>query len=610
MTLNKSQVEAVQFGKGPCLTLAGPGSGKTFVITNRIYNLITVQDVNPSNILVITFTKAAAVQMQERFENLCGNKKYNVNFGTFHAVFFKILKYAYNYNASSIIREEEKKQFFKQIISNYSLEIDDETEFLQNIEGEISKIKNEQIDITNYYSVNCPSEIFKEIYEEYTRFLVDKRLLDFDDMLVYCYELFVARKDILKLWQDKYKYILIDEFQDINKLQYEVIRMLALPENNLFVVGDDDQSIYRFRGANPSIMLNFSKDYPNTKQILLNVNYRCGKKIVSGSKKVISHNKQRFQKEIVPASDCANPIFVKKFLDVNKQVMCIIEEIMNYKVRGVEYNDMAVLCRTNTQPGLLIQKMMEYNIPFKMKDVMPNIYEHWIVKNIKSYINIANGSHERKDFLNIMNRPNRYISRDALTSEYMSLEDLMDYYSDKEWMLERIDRLQYDLSRIQNVMPYSAISYIRKGIEYDEYLKEYADYKKINEDELFAILDEVHENSKDFKTCEEWFSYMEKYKEQLKEQAKNTEKNNEGVVISTMHASKGLEYKVVYIPDANEGITPHNKSVLESDIEEERRLFYVAMTRAKEYLHIYCSKERYNKEMEPSRFVNELIGKQ
>jgi len=608
MSLNKSQLEAANFGRGPCITLAGPGSGKTTVITNRIYNLIANQGVNPSNILVITFTKAAALEMKERFVCMCKNITYPVTFGTFHAVFFKILRYAYNYNASNILREEDKKQFFKQAVNSHSLEIDDESEFLQNIESEISKIKNEQIDIHNYYSTNCPQEVFREIFEEYNRFLASRRLIDFDDMLVYCYELFSARPDILKLWQDKYQYILIDEFQDINKLQYEVVKMLAMPQNNLFIVGDDDQSIYRFRGANPSIMLNFSKDYPNAKQILLNVNYRCGKKIINGASKVISNNKQRFPKEIVADSKSTNPIFVKKFLDVNKQVMCIVEEIMNYRARGIEYNDIAVLCRTNTQPGLLIQKFMEYNIPFKMKDVMPNIYEHWIVKNIKAYINIANGSSDRKDYLQIINRPNRYISRDALTSEKVSIGELMEYYSDKEWMLERLDKLQYDLARVQDREPYSAIQYIRKGIEYENYLHEYADYKKINEEELFNILDEVHENSKEFKTCEEWFLYMEKYKEKLKEQANMREQNNDGVVISTMHASKGLEYKAVYIPDANEGIIPHNKSVLETDIEEERRLFYVAMTRAKEYLHIYYSKERYNKELEASRFVSELIN--
>ncbi len=243
-----------------------------------------------------------------------------------------------------------------------------------------------------------------------------------------------------------------------------------------------------------------------------------------------------------------------------------------------------------------------------MKDVMPNIYEHWIVKNIKTYIKIANGSNLRSDYLQIINRPNRYVSREAFDSENVEIDKLMEFYSDKEWMQERIDRLQFDLARIQNMNPFAAIQYIRKSVEYDSYLKEYAEYRRINEEELFDLLNEVQENSKQFKTCDEWFEYMEDYSKQLKEQAGIQQNNSEGVILSTMHASKGLEYKVVYIPDANESITPHHKSVLEPDLEEERRLFYVAMTRAKDHLHIYYTKERYNKELNVSRFVEELLS--
>lgn len=608
MSLNKSQSTAVEHGKGPCLTLAGPGSGKTLVITNRIYNLITKQNVNPSNILVITFTKAAANEMHERFLKMCNNKAYPVTFGTFHAVFFKILKYAYNYSASNIIREEERQRFFKQIVSAYPIEIDDETEFIQGITSEISKIKNEQIDINNYYSTNCPEQIFREIYNSYEQFLFKRRLIDFDDMLVYCYELFTAREDILKIWQNKYKYILIDEFQDINTLQYKIIKLLAMPENNLFIVGDDDQSIYRFRGANPSIMLNFEKDFTSSKRILLDTNYRCSGRILAGAKKVISHNRERFDKEIKAFREEGEPVVVRQFENLQKEVDSIVDELQNYKVRGIEYSDMAILLRTNTQPGLLVQKLMEFNIPFCMKDVMPNIYEHWIVKNIKTYIKIANGSNLRSDYLQIINRPNRYVSREAFDSENVEIDKLMEFYSDKEWMQERIDRLQFDLARIQNMNPFAAIQYIRKSVEYDSYLKEYAEYRRINEEELFDLLNEVQENSKQFKTCDEWFEYMEDYSKQLKEQAGIQQNNSEGVILSTMHASKGLEYKVVYIPDANESITPHHKSVLEPDLEEERRLFYVAMTRAKDHLHIYYTKERYNKELNVSRFVEELLS--
>ncbi len=609
MNLNKSQADAVSHGKGPCITLAGPGSGKTLVITNRVYNLITKQHINASNILVITFTKAAALQMRERFVKMCGNKSYPVTFGTFHAVFFKILKYAYNYTAANIIKEEERQRFFKEIIHKYPLEIEDEGEFLIGIMSEISKVKNEYISIDNYYSTNCPEGVFRELFNSYEQFLINRRLIDFDDMLVYCYELFRARKDILKLWQDKYQYILIDEFQDINKLQYEVVKMLALPENNIFIVGDDDQSIYRFRGANPSIMLSFEKDYQDAQRVLLDTNYRCSGRILAGAFRVICNNKERFQKNITAFRELGEPIYVRRFEDVQREVNCIIDELRVYNQKGIEYTDMAVLFRTNTQPGLLVQKLMEFNIPFRMKDVMPNIYEHWIVRNIKAYIRIAMGSSARTDFLQIMNRPKRYLSRDAFNSDTVDFDELMEYYSDKSWVQERLDRLQFDLARLYDMAPYAGIQYIRKAVEYDKYLTEYAEYKNINAAELFDLLDEVQENSKAFKTYDQWFKYMEEYGNKLKEQSAKQQTERDGVVLSTIHASKGLEYKVVYIPDANEGIMPHHKSVLEPDIEEERRLFYVAMTRAKDYLHIYYSDERYNKQLEVSRFVSEMAVK-
>lgn len=592
------------------MVLAGPGSGKTHVITNRIYHLITNEGVSPSCVLVITFTKAAAVEMQERFYRLCGDKKYPVNFGTFHGIFFKILKYAYNYNASSILREEERMAFFREALLRHPMELEDETDFLEKLTGEISQVKNSRIEIDHYYSTNCPQDVFRAIYREYQEFLIRRRLLDFDDMLVYCYELFSQRKDILALWQRKYQYILIDEFQDVNPLQYQIVRMLALPENNLFVVGDDDQSIYGFRGSNPSIMLHFGDDYKDAKRILLDVNYRCSRNILTGSMKVIRKNQKRYDKQLTSAREKGEPIRVRRFPGIRQEVDVMVEEILAYHGKGIPYSDMAVLGRTNGQFGLLVYKLMEHNVPFRMKDVMPNVYEHWIVKNIRAYVRLARGEGELRDFLQIMNRPNRYLSRDAIQGETVDFDALMEYYSDREWMQERVDKLQFDLSRIQMMTPYAAIQYLRKSVGYDEYLKEYAEYRRLNLEELQDVLNEVQENAREFDTYEKWFAYMEEYGRKLKEKAAlRREESVEGVTLSTMHGAKGLEYRVVFLPDANEGITPHAKAQLDADVEEERRLFYVAMTRGKDYLHVYYVKERYNKEMEPSRFVRELIEK-
>lgn len=589
------------------LVLAGPGSGKTLVITRRIKKLIEEYGVNPSNILVVTFTKAAALEMEERFIKLSGGQKMPVNFGTFHAVYFKILKYAYNYNAGNILREEVKREYIKEIIDKTGLEIDDENDFLQNIISEISMVKGEMISLEHYYSKNCPEDIFKQIYHAYADKLNKVNGIDFDDMLIMCYELLNARRDILQIWQKKYQYILIDEFQDVSRVQYEIMKMIAEPLNNLFVVGDDDQSIYRFRGAKPEIMLNFQKDYKGASRILLDTNYRCGAQIVGASLSLIKNNKARFPKNIKPLHPTGEKIEFGNFADVKRQNQNISKTIKDYLANGIRPEEIAILFRTNTGARNVIEKLMENNIPFHIKDGIPNIYDHWIAKNILTYIRIALGDTTRGSFLQIMNKPKRYISREALSHAQVDLAGLKSYYRDKVWMVERIEKLEYDLSLLAGMNPYSAVNYIRHGIGYEEYLIEYAKFRRLKPEELFDLLEEIQESAKDHKTFSEWFLHIEEYAEKLKKDREKRNFEHNSVGISTMHSAKGLEYKIVFIPDANEGVTPHGKAVIDEDIEEERRLFYVAMTRAKERLHIYSVKEKYNKELKVSRFVGELL---
>ena len=302
MKIDTSQINAIRHKDGPELVLAGPGSGKTLVITRRVQHLIEQYHIPPSSILVITFTKAAATEMRQRFEKLMGGRRVSVSFGTFHAVYFMILKHAYGYTADNIVKEEQRLQFMKEYIHRLRLEYDDENEFISSLFSEISLVKNTSVNLAHYYSSCCGQDVFRKIFEAYESFLHQNRLIDFDDMLVYCKELLVQRPDILAAWQRKYQYILIDEFQDINQIQYDIIRMLAAPQDNLFIVGDDDQSIYRFRGAKPEIMLNFTKDYPNAGKIILDTNYRSGAEIVKQAGNLISFNEKRFEKQIYTGS--------------------------------------------------------------------------------------------------------------------------------------------------------------------------------------------------------------------------------------------------------------------------------------------------------------------
>ena len=608
MSFNHSQEEAIRHFKGPALVLAGPGSGKTTVITHRTKQLIESYHVEPEHILVITFTRAAALEMKERFMNLMDGKRTAVTFGTFHSVFFRILKYAYHYRAENIAREEERQNFIREIIQNLHLEIEDENEFVNDILSEISVIKNDRIALEHYYPKNCSEQIFKAIYEQYEWRMQKENRIDFDDMLLLTYELLAARLDILKLWQEKYSFILIDEFQDINKVQYDIIRMLAAPRNNLFIVGDDDQSIYRFRGARPEIMLGFEKDYPDARRILLNINYRCSKSIVSAAGQLIMNNKTRVQKQIRAFHSAGPSIYIRQCQSVQEETTAILEQIHDYEEHGIKYSDMAVLVRTNIGARAIVEKMIEANLPFQMRDQIPNLFEHWIARDLLTYMEIAAGDDSRAAFLKIINRPKRYIHREALSEQRVTMNLLRGYYREKDWMLDRIDRMEYELKMLRMMTPYAAINFIRKGIDYESFVKEYAQYRRMKPEELMEVLDALQESANNYKTLREWKQHISDYTKELKEKISDQQTQKDGVQISTMHSAKGLEYEAVFLPDVNESIVPHTKAVLDADLEEERRLFYVAMTRAKNYLHIYSLKERYNKPLLPSRYLEELLG--
>ena len=610
MKENSAQNRAISHDKGPMMLLAGPGSGKTRTITKVLFNLIQEKKVTPSSILVVTFTKAAAREMKERFLRLCKEKNVNapyeqVTFGTFHGVYYSILKYAYHLSVQNILSEERKYDILKEIVYRQKLTIEDEKEFFQGLVQEISMVKNGRIPLEHYYSVNCPDDTFRIIYQEYVKRCKTSKLLDFDDILLYTYELLTNRNDILRGWQKRFTYILVDEFQDINQLQYDVVKLLAKPEDNLFIVGDDDQSIYAFRGAKPEIMLHFPEDYPDAKTELLACNYRSASTIVELSQKVISKNLRRYKKELFADKMGGKPVTIQVFEDGKQEELYVKSQVKELLKKGIPYEEMAVLYRTNSGARFLVETLMQYQIPFCMRDTLPNLYEHWIAQDVISYIRIAMGERSRREFLRIMNRPNRYFSRDALDDAQVSFEGLRWFYEEKDWMCDRIDKLEEDLNTLKRMTPYGAINYIRYGIGYEEYLKEYAQYRKIKTEELFEVMEELALSAKGFKSFSDWFVHIEEYTQQLKEQAKKQVSEKKGITISTLHSIKGLEFDAVFLMDVNEGSLPYHKAVTESSIEEERRLFYVGITRARKFLWILYAKNRHEKELEVSRFLTE-----
>ena len=588
------------------MVLAGPGSGKTFVITHRVCHLIEKQNIRPENILVVTFSKAAAVEMRERFIKLMPDKQgERVTWGTFHSVYFHLLRTAYGYRGDQVITDAERYDVIRELMKKNQMESEDIAGLGTEILSEIAIVKQERMDILHYYAHSCPADLFRQIFVDYEKSISERKKIDFEDMLVMTYELLSQREDIRRACENRYQYILVDEFQDINRMQYEIIQLIAGERANLTIVGDDDQSIYRFRGAKPEIMLGFAKDYPKVKKVLLDINFRSTTQIIEAAGKLIAHNKERFEKQITAARGNGRPVDVIRFKNVYQEVKSIIDDITDYVKAGHSLDDIAILYRTNLQPRLMTEMLMQYNIPFVMKDNIPNLYDHWIAKDIKSYLRLSIGMEKRGDLLRICNRPNRYIKREALQFSDGQIRDLFKYYEDKPYMIERIAQLKTNLRAIQNMRPGMAVRFIRKGIGYDEFLEEYAQYHGIEEDELLDILGELEQSADRSETILDWFSHMEEYKEKLAQTKKQEEKI--GVRLMTFHSSKGLEYKIVYMIDCNQGITPHRKAKAIEDMEDERRMFYVAMTRAKDRLYVYSADSSFHKKAELSDFVKEIL---
>lgn len=581
---NPGQASAISHRDGPMLVLAGPGSGKTYTITQRIRCLIEEGGAEPESILVITFTRAAADEMKSRFFRLTEGKFYPVNFGTFHAVYYHILKNAYHYHSGNILSEHEKRELLKTVLLRTNglpcLE-DEEAEMLLN---QISRYKNDgcPADVSKSLGDTCAlrPEQFTLLYQAYSREARERRKLDFDDMVLGCRELFLQYPAVLAAWQKKFRYILVDEFQDINAMQYEVLRMLALPENNLFVVGDDDQSIYAFRGARPELMLNFERDYPDAKRVELSVNYRSTPEILSCAGKLIRVNKNRFEKKSRAASGHGEAVRFLGFEDREAQNERIAQELLK---AGEERGSSAVIFRTNRDAGELAELLLKKGVPFWMKEKLKSPYRGRAAADLRAYLSFAFGGQKRSDFLRIMNRPKRYLSRSALDLEQVDLERLKARYRDKPYMQEILRKLQMDLARLRRMDLYAAVNYIRRGMGYEEYLKQAAMEEHLSLKELRAQADWFQKQVKEYAVLEDLEEHILFFEREL-ESAAAKRPGADCVSLLTMHASKGLEYDTVYLPDCNEGIIPHKKSMRGEEVEEERRMFYVAMTRARKRL--------------------------
>lgn len=616
MKLNRGQDEAIKHGNGPCMVLAPPGSGKTLIVTERTRYLIEESGVRPDQILVITFTRYAAREMKERFERLTAGKNYPVTFGTFHSIFYGILKCAYGIGANNLMSEKESSVLLQEVLDQTDIEstpeVEDEEELVRELLREVGMVKNGLYHLKDFHSKYLTQDEFAEVFRSYEHQKKELKKFDFDDMLVQCYALFRKKPEILQGWQKRFQYILIDEFQDINRVQYEVIRMLAAPRYNLFVVGDDDQSIYGFRGAKPELMLYMKQEFPSLRTISLTVNYRSTEFITGAAARVILHNDTRFYKRVQSFRGRGQNVHVQEVLDEQEEAQYVTEEIQKKLDQGIKPGEIAVLFRTAVQARMISEILSEHRIPFEMRDYVTNFYRHFIVKDMMAYLQLAAGKRDRSLFLTICNRPLRYLARNSMENRQVNFEDLRKFYCDKDWMLDIIDQFDVDVRMMKNMAPYAAIQYIRKKIGYDDFLKEYAEKHQIPWKQLMDVVAELEERSKNFKSYDEWEIHIAKYTQELEEQQAKARKikgeRENKVQLMTIHSAKGLEFEDVFVIHANEGEIPHQKAEKKDEIEEERRLFYVALTRAKNNLCISYITQKNGNSIKPSRFVEELLG--
>ena len=605
---NAAQLEAIFHTNGPAMVLAGPGSGKTFVIVQRLKHLIEDCDIDPASILVITFTKAAAIEMQQRFMKITDSSYPEVCFGTFHSIFYQIIRRSNPNRNFKIISENDKYRILKDIllkgkakniISNSYKQVDEtieDSERLKEIISEISRIKNTGDELQKCSPSLPLRQNFPYIFNEYQKALDEYRMIDFDDMILQCFKLLSDNENILDLWASKFKYILIDEYQDINLMQYKVVRLLCRSDN-FFVVGDDDQSIYGFRGSDPGIMQKFGEEFSDKspKLINLNINYRCGKRILENALFLIDENKIRFKKELIAnSSNGEGFIYSRRYIDKKQQTKAILQFLESQ--RG-NFSNIAFIFRTNSEGYYLASVLKENGISTNLEEFARSFAESPAVKLCEDYLKFVYGGKKRETFFRIMNKPMRYISRDCACEETVSEAKVRLFYHGNREKLREIEKLFNQLRILSKMRPSLCIRYLRKEVGIDKLFP--GEIDALNE------LSELSASMADNRALIEKLGEMRKLSEENNKRPKNN-KGDDKVKIMTMHGAKGLEFQTVWLPNLNEGIIPSRSSVTQAQIEEERRMLYVGMTRAKTALIMSYITGTEENPMLPSRFLRPI----
>ena len=576
------------------LVLAGPGSGKTSVLISRLQQLTERQQIDPQSILVVTFTRAAAKEMKDRYLHLCGSYVSLPVFGTLHSVFFSILRRTEKTAKKQLLAGEDKRKFIYTLLGRLGQDPAQRKEQAKILEQEISAVRRKQMPPEQFVSEALQKEAFLQAYAAYQRMLSEMRVMDFDDLAMEVRQLFLMEPSVYREWQERFSHILVDEFQDIDAEQYELLKMLAAPQNNLYMVGDDDQSIYGFRGADPEVMQRVPRDFPDLETVVLDTNYRCGKRIIDCAGQLIRNNRVRYEKETKAAKKDPGEVTCLSAVSRCRQWQLLAEDIHREIRKGREPKEIAVLTRT-VKGGQGIRMLLAgRGIACQGENVAKTLAEHPVWKDIEAYLAIAEGNTDRRFYLTILNKPVRYLPRACLTEPQV---DLLRLSGQADPVTAKgLSQLHEELLQLKGLVPAAALYCIRRYIGYERYLEEAAgQYGKDQANDL-VVLEVLQQLAAGKRTFAEFAAAVRQF-------AWPTEKN--GVMVSTLHASKGLEYEAVYIPDLNEGNLPRRQARGDAAVEEERRLLYVGMTRAKEKLVLAYTDDRSREKDGPSRFLYE-----
>lgn len=562
MKKNEAQEQLIKNVYGQTIVIACPGSGKTTTLLRRINNMVCNENIDPKEILMITFTKAAATEMNERYKKQYGANP-GITFCTIHALCFAILKQFEGYEYEDILSDPGEVMF--DCVKNIKA-INDKVSFVKDILMDISVVKNSGVDVRNFEPKCCEDRnLFLSLFKKYQLFLKKQNKVDFDDILLKTYSLLKNNPYVLEKVKDRYGYLHVDEYQDTNLIQKKIIYLIAGENGNLTVVGDDDQSIYGFRGAKPEIMLNFKKDYPFAKEIYMSTNYRSDSLILDYASNLINKNKDRFKKDIIAGRNEIGNVEFKQFSGKGPQLEYISNAIKKLINNGENPNDIAVLYRNNSQAIPVTDIFINNNIPFKSNETIESKYNHWLFKDIMAYHKMSKNEGSQSDYVRTVTHPNRYLDKYRIEkNEQLTLDKMYGVLKNpyiEEWKNNKtksnIRKYLLLLKTISGMNPEKTINTLLKGGDYDEYIKEYCEFRSQNESELLSIIDSYQYDikNKGIDTFSKWMNYANAYNMFIS----NKQNSKEGVCLSTMHKSKGLEWKYVFIIDCVEKITPSDK---------------------------------------------------